>query len=124
MERAAREPLGPSPDRQVSTAYWRYLAHRKLGQDEAAQALVDQVRRDLEIIENHTYYQSVLFFQGFRTEEALLPEADSIIKFAIAMVHHFEGETDVAEEMWRDIVDGSAQGFWPAEAELVFAAQP
>ena len=95
-----------------------------LGQDEAAQALVDQVRRDLEIIENHTYYQSVLFFQGFRTEEALLPEADSIIKFAIAMVHHFEGETDVAEEMWRDIVDGSAQGFWPAEAELVFAAQP
>ena len=51
----------------------------------------------------------------------MLPEADSIIKFAIAMVHHFEGETDVAEEMWRDIVDGSAQGIWPAEAELVFA---
>ncbi len=124
MERAAREPLGPSPDRQVSTAYWRYLAHRKLGQDEAAEALVDQVPRDLEMIENHTYYQSVLFFQGFRTEEALLPRADSIIKFAIAMVHHFEGETDVAEEMWRDIVDGSAQGLWPAEAELVFAAQP
>ncbi len=39
------------------------------------------------------------------------------------MVHHFEGETDAAEEMWRAIVDGSAQGFWPAEAELVFAAQ-
>ncbi len=70
------------------------LGRRKLGQHEAAQALVDQIPRDLEMIENHTYYQSVL--QGFRTEESLLPEVDSIIKFAIAMVHHFEGETDAA----------------------------
>ena len=123
MERAACEPLGPSPDRQVSTAYWRYLAHRKLGEHEAAQSLVDQIPRDLEMIENHTYYQSVLFFQGFRTEESLLPEVDSIIRFAIAMVQHFEGQTDLAEQMWHDIVADSAQGFWPAEAELVLAVR-
>ena len=31
MERSIREPLGPTADRLVSTAFWRYLAHRKLG---------------------------------------------------------------------------------------------
>ena len=123
MERSAREPLGPSADRDVSTAFWRYLAHRKLGQHQEAQAVVDDVADDLELIENFTYYDSVLFFKGTRTAEELLPEADSLTKFAIAMVHHFRGEQDRAEEMWLDTVNGSAQGFWPAEAELLFAEE-
>ncbi len=123
MERAMSEPLGQTPDRVVSTAYWRYLAHRKLGQHEAAQKLVDPIGRDLEIIENFTYYESVLFFQGSRTREEVLSEADSIIKFAVSMDHHFRGEQDKAEEMWLDIVTSSPQGFWPAEAELIFARE-
>jgi len=123
MERSSHEPLGPSADRLVSTAFWRYLAHRKLGQDEEAQAVVDEVPDDLELIENFTYYDSVLFFKGIRTAEELLPEADSLTTFAFAMVFHFRGEEDRAEEMWLDTVNGSAQGFWPAEAELLFAEE-
>lgn len=123
MERSISEPLGPSADRLVSTAYWRYLAHRKLGQDDEARAVVDEVTEGLDIIENHTYYDSVLFFKGVRTAEELLPEADSLIKFAIAMEHHFEGEQEKAEEMWLEIVNGSAQGFWPAEAEILMARE-
>jgi hypothetical protein len=123
MERSISEPLGPSADRQVSTAYWRYLAHRKLGQHEEARAVVAEVPDDLEIIENFTYYDAVLFFKGSRTAEELLPQADSIIKFAIAMDHHFRGEQGKAEAMWLEIVNGSAQGFWPAEAELLLAKE-
>lgn len=123
MERSALEPLGPSEDRKVSTAYWLYLAHRKLGQDEEARAAVAEVGDDWEMIENFTYYQAVLFFKGVRSAEELLPEADSIIKFAIAMEASFDGEQEAAEAMWREIVDDSAQGFWPAEAELLFAAE-
>ena len=123
MERSAREPLGPSDDRDVSTAFWLYLAHRKLGRHEEAQAIVDAVPDDWELIENFTYYDSVLFFNGTRTAEELLPEADSLTKFAIAMVYHFRGEQAQAEELWLEAVNGSAQGFWPAEAELLFAEE-
>ena len=123
MERSIREPLGPSADRLVSTAFWRYLAHRKLGQHEEAQAVVDEVADDLELIENFTYYDSVLFFKGTRTAEELLPDADSLTKFAIAMEYHFRGQQEQAEEMWLEVVNGSAQGFWPAEAELLFAEE-
>ena len=115
MERSIREPLGPSADRLVSTAFWRYLAHRKLGQHEEAQAVVDEVSDELELIENFTYYDSVLFFKGTRTAEELLPEADSLTKFAIAMDHHFRGEQEKAETMWLEIVSGFSHRFsWAA----------
>lgn len=123
MERALREPLGGSPDRLVSTAYWRYLGYRKLGRDEEARAVVAEVPEDLDLIENHTYYESVRFFKGTRTREALEPTADNLIKYAFAMDHHFKGEQAEAERIWRDLVESTPEGYWPAEAELVMAAQ-
>ena len=68
-------------------------------------------------------YDSVLFFKGTRTAEELLPESDSLTTFAIAMDHHFRGQQEQAETMWVEIVNGSTQGFWPAEAELLFAEE-
>lgn len=124
MERSYAEPLlGATSDRLVATSYWLYLAHRKLGQDAEARAVVDAVAEGLELVENFTYYDGVLFFKGARTEQELLPEADSIVKFAIAMQHHFDGNQERAEAMWLEIVEGAAQGFWPAEAEILFARE-
>lgn len=104
MERSEAEPLGGSADRLVSTAYWRYLAYRKLGQDDLAESVVAQVPEDLVLIENFTYYESVLFFKGARTREELLSGADSLINYALAMDHHFRGEQATAVEMWRELV--------------------
>ncbi|MGI9204751.1 MAG: tetratricopeptide repeat protein [Woeseiaceae bacterium] len=118
MERSSNEPLVQHGDRRVATTYWRYLAHRKLGQEEAARNLVAEFPEDLELLENHTYYEGVLFFKGVLAEHELLPRADSIAKFAIAMEHHFNGNEDIATRMWREIVTDAAQGFWPAESEL------
>lgn len=119
MERSSSEPLVQHSDRLVATTYWRYLAHRKLGQHDAAARLVAEIPDDLELLENHTYYDGVLFFKGTLTEGELLPRADSIARFAIAMNHHFSGDNSIAETMWREIIENSAQGFWPAESELL-----
>ena len=119
MERSSTEPLVQHNDRLVATSYWRYLALRKLDQHDAAVRLVAEIPDDLELLENHTYYDGVLFFKGTLTEQELLPRADSIAKFAIAMDHHFEGDHSVADTMLREIVESSAQGFWPAESELL-----
>lgn len=121
MERSSAEPLVDHADRLVATTYWRYLALRKLGRHDEARTLVRKVPRGLELVENFTYYKGVQFLQGMYTKEALMPEADSVIKFAIAMEHHFNGEQETAEAIWQEIIDGSAQGFWPAESELIAA---
>ena len=119
MERSSAEPLVQHNDRLVATSYWRYLALRKLGHDDAAARLVAEIPDDLELLENHTYYDGVLFFKGTLTEQELLPRADSIAKFAIAMHYHFTGDNSVADMMLHEIVESSAQGFWPAESELI-----
>lgn len=121
MRRALAEPLGQSPDRLVSSSYWLYLGLRKLGRDDEAEAVVANIPEGLDILENHTYYLGVLFFKGARSAEELMPGADALLRFAIAMDHHFEGRQAEAEAMWRAIVDDSSQGFWPAEAELLMA---
>jgi tetratricopeptide (TPR) repeat protein len=121
MERSSIEPLVQHNDRLVATSYWRFLALEKMGQHDAAVKLVAEIPDDLELLENHTYYEGVRFFKGSLTEKELLPRADSIVRFAIAMNHHFAGEQQVAEKMWAEIIESSPQGFWPAESELLAA---
>jgi tetratricopeptide (TPR) repeat protein len=121
MKRSSIEPLVQHHDRLVATSYWRFLALEKLGQHDAAVKLVAEIPDDLELLENHTYYEGVRFFNGSLAEKDLLPRADSIAKFAIAMKHDFAGEQQLAEKMWTEIIESSPQGFWPAESELLAA---
>lgn len=119
MTRAAAEPLVQHDDRRVATGFWLYLALRKLGNDEDAQAVVDAIPEDLELVENHDYYLGVRLFKGTLSEEELLSFAGLNSTFGAAMVHLIEGREDKAEEMLQDLVAGSSQGYWPAESELL-----
>lgn len=98
---------------------YRGRHYARTRQFEKARAVVQQIPEGLTLLENSTYYESVLFFRGMRTEEDILPGADAVIKLAIAMEFSFRGDNDAAKRILREIVEGSAQGFWPAESELV-----
>jgi tetratricopeptide (TPR) repeat protein len=119
MLRAASEPLVQHDDRRVATAFWQYLALRKLGRDNEAEIVVNAIPEGLQLVENHDYYLGVLFFNGSLDESALLAQAGLNSTFGVAMVHLIEGRTARAEEMLRDLVAGSSQGYWPAETELL-----
>ena len=123
MERSAREPLTDHADRLVATTYWRYLALRRLGRHGEAADLADAVPEGLDLVENFTYYDAVLYFKGVRSEEELLPEADSIVKFAIATKALIDGNKAYAQLLWEEIIDASPQGFWPAEYDLLQARE-
>ncbi|MDA0680473.1 MAG: hypothetical protein O3A13_13635 [Proteobacteria bacterium] len=119
MTRAASEPLVQHNDRLVVTGFWQYLALRKLGRHQEAEAIVASIPEGLELVENHDYYDGVRFFKGTLSEEALLPRAGLNAMFGIAMVHLIEGRTEKADEMLRQLVASSSQGYWPAETELL-----
>jgi tetratricopeptide (TPR) repeat protein len=119
MQRAAAEPLVQHDDRRVATAFWQYLALRKLGRHNEARIVVDAIPDNLQLVENHDYYLGVRFFNGSLDESALLAQAGLNSTFGVAMVHLIEGRTARAEEMLRDLVAGSSQGYWPAETELL-----
>ena len=119
MTSSIQEPLVQSPDHQMAATYWLYLTLRKLGRHDEAAELVAGVPDGLEMLENDTYYDGVRLFRGDGDADQILQNGDVISKFAVAMLKHFGGDQEGAREIWQSIVDDSAQGFWPAEAELL-----
>lgn len=105
-------------DMHVPTAYWAYLALRKMGQHEQARDLINSVPDGLDLIENDFYYQAVKVMQKKLKPEALADTKDSTIKFAIAMEYRFDGDEAKARAMMQEILTENAQGHWPSEAEL------
>lgn len=105
-------------DMRVPTAYWQYLALRKMGEHAKARAVIDAVEPGLKLIENFTYYQAVQIMQGRLDPAAFADTRDSTIKFAIAMERRFSGDEAGAKALFAQIVAENPQGHWPSEAEL------
>lgn len=105
-------------DMRVPTAYWTYLAYRKMGQHDKARAVIDAIEPGLKLIENFTYYQAVQIMQGRLDPAGFTDERDSTIKFAIAMERRFAGDEAGAKALLAEIVRENPQGHWPSEAEL------
>lgn len=105
-------------DMRVPTAYWTYLAYRKMGQHDKARAAIDAIEPGLKLIENFTYYQAVQIMQGRLDAASVKDTRDSTIKFAIAMERRFAGDENGAKMLLAEIVRENPQGHWPSEAEL------
>jgi len=105
-------------DMRVPTAYWTYLAYRKMGQHDKARAAIDAIEPGLKLIENFTYYQAVQIMQGRLDPAGFKDTRDSTIKFAIAMERRFAGDEKGAKALLTEIVQENPQGHWPSEAEL------
>lgn len=105
-------------DMRVPTAYWTYIAYRKMGEHAKARAAIDAIEPGLKLIENFTYYQAVQIMQGRLDPADFNDSRDSTIKFAIAMERRFAGDEAGARTLLAEIVRENPQGHWPSEAEL------
>ncbi|WP_417625218.1 tetratricopeptide repeat protein [Paremcibacter congregatus] len=120
MDQALTSPvLFARDDYLVSNGYWRYMALRKLGQHEAAEAMINAIPQQLDLIENTHYHKGVLLLQGYITEEDARKDSQALVKFALSMKYHFDGQAAKAAELQKEIIQDSPFGFWPAEVELV-----
>lgn len=119
MTVASSFPLARNPDRLASTVYWQYLALRRMGRDEEALTLARNVPEGLELLENHGYYQAVLFFSGRLSAEGLLARPDANMRFAHAMWLDFEGDRTASLAALERLVRDTPDGYWPAETEYL-----
>lgn len=120
-------------DNRCATAYWRYLILARLGREAEARAAVAGIRADMDIIENHTYRDLCLLYQGSRCVEDLHAGGGEraevlagTLGYGLAMHRWLEQDREGGRQMWRKIVAGTASnasfGSIAAEAEL--ARQP
>ena len=116
---------GRNDDNRVSTTHWLYSILRRKGDPDAARVL-DAITPDMNIIENFSYHNLCLFYKGEMTLEELIGDSDSspagdAVMYGAANWHYYNGETDKAEEMFREIVAGpgwSSFGYIAAEVDL------
>lgn len=114
-------------DSLVSSTYWHYLTLRRLGREADAAAAIAPIRADMTILENHSYYASLLMFKGERTRSDLrrgVQTGDldaSSVGYALGMAALLDGDTAAARADFQGVIDNTMWimfGHIAAEAEV------
>jgi len=128
--RAYRECLKVSDidDKYVATAHWAYMTLRLLGRGEEAETLLARVSHEMDIIENHNYYDCLLMYKGETIPEALIEKARGqgarglvTTGYGVASWYSYNGLKEKAAGILREILslEGWAGfGYIAAEADL------
>ncbi len=119
-------------DMRCAAAYWLYLSLRRSDDADGAQAVLEPIHSEMDIIENFAYHKLLLLYKGETTASELLGSADAgsiedaTLGYGIAAWHLVNGEADQAQKLFKQIVEGPmwpAFGHTAAEAELARAAR-
>lgn len=113
-------------DNRVSTTHWRYMILCRMGREDEAMAVVDDISNDMNIIENMSYHALDLFYRGDVEFDELVggredSPAGSAVLYGAANWLYCHGETDRAVAMLEQITSASSWagfGFIAAEADL------
>lgn len=115
-----------SADRLVAASDWLYLTLRRLGQRAEADRVLEGIKPDLAVIENHAYRNRLLLYQGVYTPEELLragggPVGEPTHGYAAGVWYLLNGDAARAKEIFERLARGpewAAFGVIAAEAEL------
>jgi tetratricopeptide (TPR) repeat protein len=114
-------------DMLVATANWLYQSLRRAGRESEAAAVLEPIRSEMDVIENHSYHRLLLMYRGeTRTDELLKGMGqnaidDSTMGYALGSWHLANGDTTAAREVWGHVLKGenwAAFGFIAAEADI------
>ncbi len=119
--------ISDNDDMKVATLNWLNVTLHKMGRNKDAGQHLKEVTADMDIIENHDYYDILLMYKT-GDETKLLAKTQSqqtlsnaTLGYALGMFYKFKGEEQKAKELFEKIVAGnqwSSFGFIAAEAEL------
>ncbi len=119
-------------DMRCATSYWLYLTLRRLGRDAEAQAVLEPITPEMELIENFAYHELLLLFKGEMSAQQVLhsdaepgpvgqPIDDATRGYGVGAWHLVNGRDEQARAIFRQVVETTgpaAFGHIAAEAEL------
>lgn len=114
-------------DMRVATSDWYYMALRRLGRDDDAQAVLDSLDSSAQAVVEPSYMRRVRLYKGELTPEDLLdPSSDDQRSLAtqgygVGNWYLYSGDTDNARNVFERIIaagSSDAFGYIAAEVEL------
>lgn len=119
--------IADNDDMKVATLNWLNLTLRKMGRQKDADQHLKAVSNEMEIIENHDYFDILMMYKT-NDKNKLLEKTQSqetlsnaTLGFALGTYYQIKGEKDKAKELFEKVVAGkqwSSFGYIAAEAEL------
>jgi tetratricopeptide (TPR) repeat protein len=119
--------IAGNDDMKVATLNWLNLVLRKMGRQKDADQHLKEVSGEMEIIENHDYYDILLMYKtgdnGKLVEKTKSQETvgNATLGFALGAYYQLNGDKNKAKELFEKVVAGkqwSSFGYIAAEAEL------
>ena len=129
--RAARSGIAVStnPDRLVSQTHWLYMALRRAGRGQEAEAALEPIRDGFDIIENDSYYRLVRLYKT-GVPKAVVDSilgagvqnpSDASFAYGVANWVLYNGDTTRAVRAMEQLMSGGSWasfGFIAAEADV------
>lgn len=116
-------------DMLVAATDWFYMTYRKIGNVEAAEALLDPITPRMSIMENYSYHNRLLMYKGLKQPEDIFDSSKDLdidVKlitqgYGVGNWYYYNGEVNKAIEIFESIVRSEAWhafGYLAAEVEL------
>jgi tetratricopeptide (TPR) repeat protein len=119
--------LSKNDDKLIAVSDWLYMTYRRMKKDAEAAKVLERITPQMQVMENKSYYDRLLFYKGLKKEGDLvnLSKATDLeiatLGYGVGNWHLYNGNRAKAEEYFQRIVSGNhwpAFGFIAAEAEL------
>jgi tetratricopeptide (TPR) repeat protein len=119
--------IADNDDMKVATLNWLNIALRKMGREKDADRHLLDVTKEMEIIENHDYYDILSMYQS-KDDKKLVEKtqnqqtiSNATLGFGLATYYQLKGDKSKAKELFEKVVAGnqwSSFGYIAAETEL------
>src|SRR4026208_573289 len=119
--------IADNDDMKVATVNWLNITLRKMGRQKDAEQHLKAVSNEMEIIENHDYFDILMMYKT-NDENKLLEKtrnqqtlSNATLGFALGTYYQINGNKDRAKELFEKVVAGkqwSSFGYIAAEVEL------
>ena len=126
------EKVSKNSDLLVATSHWLYMTLRRLGRHKEAAGSLEQIRDDLDLIENTDYYKLIQLYQGKLKPLDLVGEigksvgtlSNATVGYGLGNWYLYNKQRAEAERFFRLVTAGeqwASFGFIAAEKELNLA---
>lgn len=115
-------------DLKVATSYWLYMSALRIGNDELAQQVLEEISSKMKMVENDAYLELLLLFKGEKSEGDLIALAtdedgqlDPTVAYGIGNWYLQNGRIDDARNLfWKTLESPTwwAFGYIATEADI------
>ena len=114
-----------SPDNVVSASHWLYMILRELNREEDANKILKEITSEMEIIENHSYYNLCLFYKGVIEEQNLIDlgegSANDAVMYGIGNWYRYNNQEEKGNQILNELLERDSWnsfGFIAAESKM------